>query len=138
MAAERDATDRYIALYLAERVGTEFDGRITGVTRFGLFVRLQETGADGLVPISRLGDERFIHDEALHALIGQHSRDMYRLGRSVTVRLEEATPVTGGLLFEMLTPPEKGPRQSPRGRGKPRGRPQSTFKRQPRKKGRRR
>lgn len=138
MAAERDATDRYIALYLAERVGTEFDGRITGVTRFGLFVRLQETGADGLIPISRLGDERFIHDEALHALIGQHSRDMYRLGRSVTVRLEEATPVTGGLLFEMLTPPEKGPRHSPRGRGKSQGRPQSTFKRQPRKKGRRR
>lgn len=139
MAAERDATDRYIALYLAERVGSEFEGRITGVTRFGLFVRLHETGADGLIPISRLGDERFHHDEALHALIGQYSRDMYRLGRSVTVRLDEATPVTGGLLFDMLTPPEKGPRQSPRGHSKPPGgRPQSSFKRQPRKKGRRR
>ncbi|PIW27653.1 MAG: ribonuclease R [Rhodobacterales bacterium CG15_BIG_FIL_POST_REV_8_21_14_020_59_13] len=138
MAAERDATDRFIALYLAEQVGTEFEGRITGVTRFGLFVRLHATGADGLIPISRLGDERFIHDEALHALIGQHSRNMYRLGRSVTVRLEEATPVTGGLLFEMLTPPEKGPRHSPRGGGKPQNRPQSSFKRQPRKKSRRR
>jgi len=138
MAAERDATDRYIALYLSERVGSEFEGRITGVTRFGLFVRLHETGADGLVPISGLGDERFHHDEALHALIGQYSRDMYRLGRSVTVRLDEATPITGGLLFDMLTSPEKGPRHSPGGRGKSQGGPQSSFKRQPRKKGRRR
>lgn len=137
MAAERDATDRYIALYLADQVGSEFEGRITGVTRFGLFVRLRETGADGLIPISRLGDERFHHDEALHALIGQYSRDMYRLGRAVTVRLDEATPVTGGLLFDMLSPPEKGPRHPSRGRGKPQGRPQSSFKRQPRKKGRR-
>ena len=50
MAAERDATDRYVAAFLADREGADFDGRITGVTRFGLFVRLEETGADGLGP----------------------------------------------------------------------------------------
>ncbi|RYG09771.1 MAG: VacB/RNase II family 3'-5' exoribonuclease, partial [Caulobacteraceae bacterium] len=49
MAAERDAMDRYIAAFLQDRVGGAFPGRITGVTRFGLFVRLDETGADGLV-----------------------------------------------------------------------------------------
>ena len=59
MAAERDATDRYVAAFLADRVGAEFEGRITGVTRFGLFVRLAETGADGLVPVSSLGGEYF-------------------------------------------------------------------------------
>ena len=52
-AAERSAIDRYIAAFLAERVGATFAGRVNGVTRFGLFVTLSETGADGLVPISR-------------------------------------------------------------------------------------
>ncbi len=115
MAAERDATDRFIASWLAERVGAEFEGRITGVTRFGLFVKLLETGADGLCPVSRLGEEYFQHDEAAHALVGQSTGARFRLGMAVTVRLAEATPVTGGLLFDMLTAPESG--TPPRGRG---------------------
>jgi ribonuclease R len=108
MAAERDATDRYVAAYLSDRVGAEFDGRITGVTRFGLFVRLSETGADGLVPVSSLGGEFFIHDDRTHALVGERTGQRWTLGRMVTVRLIEATPITGGLLFEMLS--EAAPR----------------------------
>ena len=108
MAAERDAVDRYIAGWLASRTGGEFEGRITGVTRFGLFVRLDETGADGLCPISQLGDEYFAHDEGAHALVGQRTGGRFRLGLRVKVRLVEATPVTGGLIFDMLTPPEAG------------------------------
>jgi ribonuclease R len=130
MAAERDATDRYVAAFLSERVGAEFQGRITGVTRFGLFVRLSETGADGLVPISSLGDEYFVHDERAHALVGERSGGRWRLGREVEVRLREATPITGGLLLEMLSEPEAGeagpPRRTsrapPRSGGYPRGR----------------
>jgi ribonuclease R len=132
MAAERDATDRYVAAYLAEHHGAEFDGRVTGVTRFGLFVRLRDIGADGLVPVSGLGDEYFIHDDKAHALVGERSGNRYRLGAAVRVRLEEATPLTGGLLFSMLTPPEpreagtRLPRFAGRGRsrsGPPRGVP---------------
>lgn len=132
MAAERDATDRFIAGFLADRVDQEFTGRITGVTRFGAFIRLAETGADGLVPISKLGKDFFRHDERAHALVGENTGATYRLGMEVTVRLVEATPVTGGLLLEILTPPEsgtkpsKGRRSSPRphkGRGKPGQRP---------------
>jgi ribonuclease R len=108
MAAERAATDRYVASFLADRVGAEFEGRITGVTRFGLFVRLAETGADGLVPISSLGGEYFVHDEKAHALIGERSGGRWRLGRDVEVRLKEAVPITGGLLFEMLSEAEAG------------------------------
>jgi len=120
MAAERDATDRYVASFLADRVGAEFFGRITGVTRFGLFVRLAETGADGLIPIASLGEEYFVHDERAHALVGERTGARWRLGRDVEVRLREATPVTGGLLFEMLSEPEAGERldRAPRG---PRG-----------------
>jgi ribonuclease R len=120
MAAERDATDRYVAAFLSERVGAEFQGRITGVTRFGLFVRLAETGADGLVPVSSLGGEYFIHDERAHALVGEKSGARWRLGREVEVRLREATPITGGLLFEMLSEPEAGERAAPRPRQAPR------------------
>jgi len=116
MAAERDATDRYIAAFLADRVGAEFDGRITGVTRFGLFVRLAESGADGLVPVSTLGGEYFIHDDRAHALVGERSGVRWPLGMSVRVRLREATPVTGGLLFDMLSEPMPADRNAPRPR----------------------
>jgi ribonuclease R len=75
------------------------------VTRFGLFIRLDETGADGLVPVSRLGGEFFIHDDRQHALVGERSGARWPLGMPVEVRLMEATPVTGGLLFEMLSEP---------------------------------
>src|SRR5207253_6518518 len=88
-----------------DRVGAEFDGRITGVTRFGLFVRLNETGADGLVPVSKLGGEYFVHDDRAHALVGERTGARWPLGMAVEVKLVEATPVTGGLLFEMLSDP---------------------------------
>ncbi|OYX56569.1 MAG: ribonuclease R [Brevundimonas subvibrioides] len=123
MAAERDAMDRYIAAFLEDRVGATFTGRITGVTRFGLFVRLDETGADGLVPVSSLGNEYFTHDDRAHALVGERSGQRYTLGRMVEVRLKEATPITGGLLFEMLSdaeprdPNAPAPRLGLRGRG---------------------
>jgi len=123
MAAERDATDRYVAAFLADRVGAEFPGRITGVTRFGLFVRLAETGADGLVPVSRLGTEYFVHDERTHSLVGERTGRRWPLGMTVEVRLVEATPITGGLLFEMLSEPVAPDASLPRPRTVPRRRP---------------
>ncbi|QUD88190.1 ribonuclease R [Phenylobacterium montanum] len=116
MAAERDATDRYIAAYMERHVGAEFEGRITGVTRFGLFVRLAETGADGLAPVSTLGDEYFIHDDKAHALVGERSGRRWRLGAPVTIRLTEAAPITGGLIFEMVSEPEPPDPKAPRPR----------------------
>ncbi|MDX2237270.1 MAG: ribonuclease R [Hyphomonadaceae bacterium] len=116
MAAERDATARYIAAFLADRVGATFEGRISGVTRFGLFIRLDETQADGLAPISTLGPERWIHDEAAHALVGERSGRRYLLGQRVEVRLEDAAPVSGGLVFFVLTdplPPDPNARRTP-------------------------
>jgi ribonuclease R len=100
--AERDAVDRFTALYLQERVGATFSGRIGGVTRFGLFVTLNETGADGLVPIRTLPNDYYRHDEKRHALIGERSGRTYRLGEPVKVILREADPVTGSTLFELV------------------------------------
>jgi ribonuclease R len=123
MAAERDSNDRYIAAYMSDRIGAEFAGRISGVTRFGLFVRLSETGADGLVPVRSLGREFFQHDERAHALIGERSGLAFRLGAKVTVRLAEAAPLTGGLRFELTEGGEAGSPRPQRPRRQPRSRP---------------
>jgi ribonuclease R len=114
MAAEREANDRYLALFLADRVGAEFDGRVSGVARFGLFVRLTETAADGLVPVSSLGDDYWAHDEAGHALISSDTGKRYELGQEVRVRLSEATPLTGGIILEMLSQPKPARKDQPR------------------------
>lgn len=102
MAAERDTTDRYLAAYLADRVGAEFSGRISGVARFGLFVKLDETGADGLIPIRSLGREFFHFDARSQTLMGADTGTVLSAGQRVTVRLAEAVPVTGGLALELL------------------------------------
>ena len=102
MAAERDTTDRYLAAFLADRVGSTFAGRISGVQRFGLFVRLDETGADGLIPIRAVGREFFHYDEATQTLMGADTGLTIGIGQRVVVKLAEAVPVTGGLVLELV------------------------------------
>jgi len=122
MMDERDTTDRYLAAWLADRVGAEFEGATSGIARFGLFVKLDETGADGLIPISSLGTEYFRYDPDSQTLTGERSHRVIGLGQRVTVRLVEATPITGGLLFELLeidgrkmpTPPRRTGPGAPR------------------------
>jgi ribonuclease R len=111
MKAERETADRLIAHHLADRVGATFQGRISGVTRAGLFVKLDDTGADGLIPIRTLGTEYFNYDEARHALVGSRSGAMHRLGDVVDVRLVEAAPVAGALRFELLSEAGTAPRE---------------------------
>ena len=112
MQAERDTVSRLIASFLAGRIGSTFRARIGGVTKAGLFVTLDETGADGFVPISQLGEEYFIYDEAGRMLVGQDSGTGYRLGDPVEVTLIEAAPVAGALRFEMLSDPRELPMQT--------------------------
>ena len=118
MMAERDTTDRYLAAYLSERVGNEFTGRISGMARFGAFVKLDETGADGLVPVRSIGREFFHFDREAGTLMGSDTGMILAIGQRVTVRLAQATPVTGGLELELLSVEDKAmpkPR-SPAGR----------------------
>ncbi|WP_291557259.1 ribonuclease R [Bradyrhizobium sp.] len=135
MKAERETADRLIAHFLADRIGATFQGRISGVTRAGLFVKLSDTGADGLIPIRTLGTEYFNYDETRHALVGSRSGAMHRLGDVVDVRLVEAAPVAGALRFELLSEGSV----APRGRKRPdASRPQAKAHpgRSPRKKDR--
>jgi ribonuclease R len=106
--AERETVDRLVASHLSDRIGAEFQARISGVTRSGLFVKLKDTGADGFVPISTLGADYFAHVEVAHALVGTRTGLGYRLGDIVTVKLVEAIPTAGALRFEMVTEGRKG------------------------------
>ncbi len=119
MAAERDTTDRYLAAYLSDRVGAEFKGRVSGVQRFGLFVKLDETGADGLIPIRAIGREFFHFDAQAQTLMGADTGLTIGVGARVLVRLAEAVPVTGGLVLDLL---EIEGRSLPAGAQAPRGR----------------
>jgi ribonuclease R len=118
MKAERETFDRLVAHFLADRVGATFEGHISGATRAGLFVKLDDTGADGFVPARSIGSEYFQYREDRHALIGQSSGETYRLGDRVTVRLVEAAPVAGALRFEILSNGHAGKRPPPERRGR--------------------
>jgi ribonuclease R len=134
MAAERETVDRLIAHHLADRIGAEFHGQISGVTKSGLFVKLAETGADGFVPVGTIGNDYYRYEEATHSLRGERTGETYRLGDPVSVRLVEAAPVAGALRFELLSEGrvtgtgrpgrKRGGRsvedRTPRGRTKPR------------------
>jgi ribonuclease R len=141
MVAERETTDRLIAAFLADRIGTRFHARVSGLVRTGLFVRLMETGADGFVPASAIGHEYFYHDETRQALVGEDSGLAYQLGDAVEVSLVEAIPTAGALRFDMLSegrqigiksgrPRSKGFKGRPKtqGRSKNRGRPPAKGK----------
>lgn len=118
MMAERDTTDRYLASFLSERVGQEFTGKISGIARFGVFVKLDETGADGLIPMRNLGREYFHHDRDANTLMGADTGTEIRLGQRVLVKLTEAAPVTGGLALELLELEDEALPSGPgRGRG---------------------
>jgi len=122
MLAERDTTDRYLAAFLSERVGAEFEGRVSGIAKFGLFVKLLETGADGIIPLSQLGREYWRYIERDGTLKGEDSGRVIAVGMPCKVSLVEATAITGGLTLEMLELDGKPMPKSSSGKGRPRGR----------------
>ncbi len=103
MAAERETNDRLIAHFLADRIGATFEGQISGVTKSGLFIKLDETGADGFVPAATIGADYYRYDDRTHSMRGERTGETYRLGDRVQVKLVEAAPVAGALRFELLS-----------------------------------
>ena len=139
MKAERETADRLIAHFLADRIGASVDGRISGGTRAGLFVKLADTGADGFIPARTIGDDYFRYQETQHAFVGSVSGASYRLGDTVTVRLVEAAPVAGALRFELLSEGRTERRLGPMRSGRPgRKRASARSAERPRKRGGRR
>ncbi|MEO7504292.1 MAG: VacB/RNase II family 3'-5' exoribonuclease [Sphingomicrobium sp.] len=101
MEAERETVDRYVAAFLADRVGQILKCRITGVQPFGFFATVMELGGDGLVPAAHLGNEYFRFDEAARALVGEQSGETFRVGQHLELKLAEANPASGALRFEL-------------------------------------
>ncbi|MBS0271593.1 MAG: ribonuclease R [Proteobacteria bacterium] len=101
-AAERAAIERYVALYLKDKVGETFEGRINGVTSFGLFVTLEHSGADGLIPIAYLTDDFYHYEERKHRLIGRRKKRIYTLGDLITVVLKDVDTLTNSITLAPL------------------------------------
>jgi ribonuclease R len=137
MAAERETVDRLVAAHLAEHINSTFEARISGVTKSGLFVQLPQYGADGFIPVSTLGDDYYLFDEAARALFGDRSGKGYQLADRVEVRLVEVAPMAGAMRFEMLSEPKPLP-GSKRSFHKSKGERQRARASQPRGGGRRR
>ena len=120
MTAERDTTDRYLAAFLSDRVGAELTGKISGIAKFGVFVKLDETGADAMIPIRTLGREYFHYDAESQTLMGSDTGTLVGLGQKATVKLAEVSPTTGGLIVELITLDDRVMPRGPSGkRGKP-------------------
>ncbi|MFA5964210.1 MAG: VacB/RNase II family 3'-5' exoribonuclease [Sphingomonas sp.] len=123
MEAERDTIDRYVAAFLAERIGETVAARITGVVNFGVFATVEGVGGDGLLPVRDLGTEYFRFDEGARTLTGESSGTEFALGQRLDLRLAEANPVTGALRFELVDAPAS------RGRPMPGKKPHREIKR---------
>ena len=103
MLAERETADRLLAQFLSVQIGARFEGRISGVTRSGLFVRLLDTGADGFIPASTLGQDYYRYVEEMQSMVGERTGEKFSLGDRVTVRLLEVAPIAGAMRFELLS-----------------------------------
>lgn len=120
MMAERDTNDRYLAAYLNDHLHEEMGGRISGIAKFGVFVSLDGSGADALIPIRTLGSEFFHYDRDAQTLMGSDTGRVISIGQRVTVKLSEVVPVTGGIVAELLAiENESLPKGPQRSRGKP-------------------
>ncbi|MEP3224676.1 MAG: ribonuclease R [Parasphingorhabdus sp.] len=128
MMAERETVDRYISAHLSDHVGQVLQCRITGVQNFGFFATVESLGGDGLVPVRTLGVERFDYDEQKQQLEGVDSGTKYEIGQRLDLRLVEANPATGSLLFELAEGANHMAGSYSRGRGRNSGKPKSHRK----------
>lgn len=103
MLAERDTVDRYLAAFFSDRIGLEVLGTISGVARFGIFVKIDESGADGLVPVSTIGNEYFRYNRDKQVLVAERTGLVLGLGKRVLVRLVETNALTGGLTLQLIS-----------------------------------
>jgi len=99
-AAEQDAVDRYIASYLKNKENKTFKVRISSITNFGLFVRLESFGADGFIPMRYLGGDYYDYNEQAQVLEGRSTGKKFQVGETIFAVLKEVSPITGGLLFK--------------------------------------
>ena len=100
--AERDLMEGKKVKFMQNRVGQDFDGLITSVTKFGFFVELTDLFVEGLVPLNTLTDDRYTFHENTREIIGQRSRKTYRLGQRIRVLVDRIDPVEKKIQFAVF------------------------------------
>jgi ribonuclease R len=106
--AERDVDERFKCAWMSKHVGSEFDGTVTGVTSFGLFVELDDSKVSGLVHISQLSNDYYHFDPVRHLLKGERSGAQFRLGDHVRVQVLRASLEDRKIDFRLVTPRKEG------------------------------
>jgi ribonuclease R len=107
--AERDLMEWKKVKFMQDRVGDDFDGLITSVTKFGFFVELTDLFVEGLVPLNTLVDDRYVYHESTREIIGQRSRKTYSLGQRIHVLVERIDPVEKKIQFAIFDEPKPLP-----------------------------
>ncbi len=107
--AERELMEWKKVKFMQDRVGEDFDGLITSVTKFGFFVELSDLFVEGLVPLNTLTDDRYTYHESTREIIGQHSRKIYRIGQRIRVLVDRIDPVEKKIQFAVFDEPEARP-----------------------------
>jgi len=107
--AERELMAWKKVKFMQDRVGEDFDGLITSVTKFGFFVELSDLFVEGLVPLNTLTDDRYTYHESTREIIGQHSRKIYRIGQRIRVLVDRIDPVEKKIQFAVFEEPETRP-----------------------------
>jgi ribonuclease R len=116
--AERELLQWKKVKFMADKVGDEFDGYVTGVAAFGLFIELVEHFVEGLVHVSTMADDYYRFIEGAHMLRGENTQKAYRLGDKVKVQVVrvnmEVRQIDLGLvdILERVREGERGPRRS--------------------------
>ncbi len=100
--AERELMEGKKVKFMQDRVGEEFEGLITSVTKFGFFVELTDLFIEGLVPLNSLNDDRYTYHENTREIIGQRSRKIYSLGQKIRVLVDRIDPVEKKIQFAVL------------------------------------
>jgi ribonuclease R len=100
--AERELMEWKKAKFMQDRIGDDFDGLITSVTKFGFFVELTDLFVEGLVPLNTLTDDYYTYHENTRQIIGQRSRKTYSLGQRIRVLVDRIDPVDNKIQFAIL------------------------------------
>ena len=104
--AEREAEDIKKSEFMESKIGEEFEGIVSSVTSFGMFVELENT-VEGLIRFENMGGEYFIYDETQKKLVGENSKKVYRIGDKVHIRVIEANKELRKVAFELVDKIEK-------------------------------
>ena len=114
--AERELMEWKKVKFMQDRIGEDFDGLITSVTKFGFFVELTDLFVEGLVPLNTLTDDFYTYHENTRQIIGQRSRKTYSLGQRIRVLVDRIDPVEKKIQFAILEEAPRQPAPRPSGR----------------------